>query len=96
VSRWPELRAKLTEVFASQDRDHWAKLFADSDACCTPVLSFGEVETEPHITDRDTFYRENDFLFPAPAPRFSRTEPSAPKAPGVPGADTEAVLNDWV
>jgi alpha-methylacyl-CoA racemase len=96
VSRWPELRAKLTEVFASQDRDHWTKVFADSDACCTPVLSFGEVETEPHITDRDTFYRENDYLFPAPAPRFSRTVPSAPNAPGVPGADTEAVLNDWV
>jgi alpha-methylacyl-CoA racemase len=96
VSRWPELRAKLTEVFASRDRDHWAKVFADSDACCTPVLSFGEVETEPHITDRDTFYRENDHLFPAPAPRFSRTVSSAPKAPGVPGADTEAVLNDWV
>ena len=45
-SRWPELRARLTEVFASQDRDHWAKVFADSDACCTPVLSFAEVETE--------------------------------------------------
>ena len=67
-------------------------MFADSDACCTPVLSFGEVETEPHNTERDTFYRENDYLFPAPAPRFSRTVPSAPKAPGVPGADTEAVL----
>src|SRR6187200_3407416 len=33
TSRWPELRAKFTEVFASQDRDHWAKVFADSDAC---------------------------------------------------------------
>ncbi len=95
VSRWPELRAKLTEVFASQDRDHWAKVFADSDACCTPVLSFAEVETEPHNTERGAFYRERDFLFPAPAPRFSRTVPSAPTAPGVPGADTEAVQNDW-
>jgi alpha-methylacyl-CoA racemase len=96
VSRWPELRAKLTEVFASQDRDHWAKVFAESDACVTPVLSFAEVETEPHNTDRDTFYRERDFLFPTPAPRFSRSVPSAPKPPGVPGADTEAVLRDWV
>jgi alpha-methylacyl-CoA racemase len=96
VSRWPELRATLTEVFASQDRDHWAKVFADSDACCTPVLSFGEVESEPHNTERDTFYRENEYLFPAPAPRFSRTVPSKPRPPGVPGADTEAVLRDWV
>ncbi|MDT7793284.1 MAG: alpha-methylacyl-CoA racemase [Mycobacterium sp.] len=95
VSRWPELRATLTEVFASQDRDHWAKVFADSDACCTPVLSFGEVESEPHNTERDTFYRENEYLFPAPAPRFSRTVPSKPRPPGVPGADTEAVLRDW-
>jgi alpha-methylacyl-CoA racemase len=96
MSRWPELRARLTKVFASQDRDHWAKVFADSDACCTPVLSFAEVESEPHNTERSAFYRENDYLFPAPAPRFSRSVPSAPKAPGVPGADTEAVLRDWV
>ena len=96
VGRWPELRARLAEVFASQDRDHWAKVFADSDACCTPVLSFAEVESEPHNTERDTFYRENDWLFPAPAPRFSRTVPSTPKPPGVPGADTEAVLREWI
>jgi alpha-methylacyl-CoA racemase len=96
VSRWPELRARLTRAFAAHDRDHWAKLFADSDACVTPVLSFGEVETEPHVTERDTFYRDGDWLFPAPAPRFSRSVPSTPTPPGEPGADTEAVLRDWV
>jgi alpha-methylacyl-CoA racemase len=96
VSRWPELRAKLTGVFASQDRDHWTKVFTGSDACVTPVLAFGEVESEPHITERGTFYRDRDHLHAAPAPRFSRSTPSEPKPPGVPGADTEAVLNDWV
>jgi alpha-methylacyl-CoA racemase len=96
MSRWPELRARFTEVFASQDRDHWAKIFAESDACVTPVLSFAEVETEPHVTQRDTFYRERDYLYPAPAPRFSRSVPVAPKSPGIPGADNEAVLGDWV
>jgi len=60
------------------------------------VLSFGEVESELHNTERDTFYRENECLFPAPAPRFSRTVPSKPRPPGVPGADTEAILRDWV
>ena len=95
VARWPELRARLTETFAAHDRDHWAEVFANSDACVTPVLSFGEVETESHNTERDTFYRENGSLFPAPAPRFSRTVPTQPTPPGVPGADTEAVLRDW-
>ncbi|MGD9620184.1 MAG: CaiB/BaiF CoA transferase family protein [Mycolicibacterium sp.] len=96
MSRWPELRARLAEAFAAHDRDHWATVFAGTDACVTPVLSFAEVETEPHNTERAAFYRANDFLFPAPAPRFSRTDPGAPKAPGVPGADTEAVLREWV
>jgi alpha-methylacyl-CoA racemase len=95
-ARWPELRARFTEVFAGRDRDHWAKVFADSDACVTPVLAFGEVETEPHITQRNTFYRVGDGLQPLPAPRFSRTAPSQPRPPGQPGADTEAVLSDWV
>ena len=96
VSRWPELRARLTETFAAHDRDHWAKVFADSDACVTPVLKFGEVETEPHNTERHTFYHDGEKIFPAPAPRFSRTAPSTPTPPGVPGADTQAVLRDWV
>lgn len=96
ITRWPELRAILTEKFASKDRDHWAKVFATSDACVTPVLSFGEVESESHNTERDTFYSENGSLFPAPAPRFSRTAPDTPRPPGVLGADTEAVLRDWV
>ena len=95
-SRWPELRAKFTEVFASRDRDHWAKVFADSDACVTPILAFGEVETEPHITERNTFYQTGGGLQPLPAPRFSRSSPDEPRPPGQPGADTEAVLNDWV
>jgi alpha-methylacyl-CoA racemase len=95
-SRWPELRARFTEVFASKDRDHWAKVFADSDACVTPVLAFGEVEIEPHITERDTFYRVGNGLQPLPAPRFSRSVPHEPRPPRQPGSDTESVLNDWV
>ncbi|MEE6175829.1 CaiB/BaiF CoA transferase family protein [Mycobacterium sp. 050134] len=95
VSRWPELRAALTEAFAKHDRDHWAKVFADSDACVTPVLAFGEVQTEPHITERNTFYEVNGGLQPLPAPRFSRTAPQTPR-PADPAADVEAVLRDWV
>jgi alpha-methylacyl-CoA racemase len=99
MSRWPELRAAFTEAFTAQDRDHWAKVFNGTDACVTPVLSFAEVETEPHITERNTFFRlsnDGDNLEPAPAPRFSRSVPPTPTPPGEPGADTEAVLRDWV
>ena len=95
AARWPELRAVLTETFAGRDRDHWAKVFADSDACVTPVLAFGEVQTEPHITERNTFYEVNGGLQPLPAPRFSRTAADTPR-PALPVTGIEAVLEDWV
>lgn len=96
VSAWPQLKALFTETFAKQDRDHWAKVFAGTDACVTPVLSFGEVLDEPHITERDTFYDAgDDGLQPRPAPRFSRSEPGTPTPPRAPGADNDAVLRDW-
>jgi alpha-methylacyl-CoA racemase len=100
MSRWPELRSRIADAVAAKDRDHWAKVFAGTDACVTPVLSFGEVESEPHVTERETFYRDDsadgDFLQPMPAPRFSRSAPPKPTPPGAAGADTEAVLRDWV
>jgi alpha-methylacyl-CoA racemase len=98
VSRWPELRARLAASFAAKDRDHWAAVFADSDGCVTPVLSFGEVESEPHITERDTFYQAgldgSTGLQPMPAPRFSRSVPGTPP-PGT-ATDAAAVQRDWV
>ena len=39
-------------------------------------------ETEPHITERDTFYRRRRRAAAAPAPRFSRSAPSDPQAAG--------------
>ena len=96
VARWPELRAILTETFGKHDRDHWAKVFTGSDACVTPVLSFAEIETEAHNTQRDGFYTENGSIFPMPAPRFSRTQPGKPTPPRAPGQDNDAVMADWV
>jgi alpha-methylacyl-CoA racemase len=95
-SRWPELRAVLTETFAKYDRDHWAAMFTGSDACVTPVLSFAEIETELHNTERGGFYTEDGSIFPMPAPRFSRTQPGKPTPPRSAGEDNDAVLGDWV
>ncbi len=95
VNRWPELRARLTDAFAAHDRDHWAQVFTGSDACATPVLSFAEVADDPHIAERDTFYSEDGWLFPAPAPRFSRSVPGTPTPPAAP-VDPQTILDEWV
>jgi alpha-methylacyl-CoA racemase len=96
VSRWSELRAAFTEAIARHDRDHWAQVFATSDACVTPVLSFGEVSDEAHIAERGTFYNSDlEGLQPRPAPRFSRSRPDIPTPPRMPGVDTAAILSAW-
>ncbi|MCB9442082.1 MAG: CoA transferase [Mycolicibacterium sp.] len=96
VSGWPRLREVFTETFARHDRGHWAKVFATSDACVTPVLAFGEVLDEPHIAERGTFYDSVvNGLQPSPAPRFSRSVTDTPTPPRIPGQDVEAVLAEW-
>ena len=92
----PSCGAQFTEVFASRDRDHWAKVFADSDACVTPVLAFGEVETEPHITERNTFYQAGDGLQPLPAPRFSRSTPDRADPARAARSRHRSRPGDWV
>ena len=39
---WPEARSGLRERFKARSRETWTRLFADSDACVTPVLSLDE------------------------------------------------------
>jgi len=92
---WPRLKQLLTEVFATQTRQEWADLFADSDACVTPVLSPFEAHEHPHNLARGTFTEVGGLRQPAPAPRFSRT-PGAIAGPSPkPGEHTDAALADW-
>ncbi|WP_020673733.1 CaiB/BaiF CoA transferase family protein [Amycolatopsis nigrescens] len=92
---WPRLRARFTAVFVSRTRDEWAEIFAGTDACVTPVLSFDEAGAHPHLAARDTLITIDGVQQAAPAPRFSRTPPSIPVAPPTPGAHTDSVLADW-
>ena len=69
--RWPELRARLTETFKSQSRDHWAELFYGTEACVTPVLRIDEVSNHPHHAARGTYETRDSVVSPRRAPRFS-------------------------
>ena len=95
VARWPELRARLAEVFATRSRDEWAIVFAEVDACVTPVLTLGEAPGHPHLAARGTVVEHGGVRQPAPAPRFSRTPGALGAPPTMPGTDTRAALRDW-
>jgi alpha-methylacyl-CoA racemase len=91
-SGWPELRARLTEVFAGRTQAEWMEAFAGSDACVAPVLSPADAAGHPHNAARATFIDVGGVTQPAPAPRFGRTPSGPPSAPVRPGADTRDVL----
>ncbi|MCY1266801.1 Acetyl-CoA:oxalate CoA-transferase [compost metagenome] len=70
---WPALREKLEKLFLSRRRDEWVKLLEGTDACFAPILGFGEAPYHPHNRAREAFIEIDGGLYPAPAPRLSRT-----------------------
>jgi len=94
VKTWPDLRARLEAAFATRPRDSWAEVFAQTDACVTPILSLEEAPKHPHNRARETFVSGGAGPQPAPAPRFSRTPGAIAGPPVVAGADGEAILRE--
>lgn len=78
---WPALAGRLEMLFATQPRDHWAALFAGSDACVAPVLNPSEAARDPHIAARGSWVPGAP-LQPAPAPRFDGCRMPIPEIPG--------------
>ncbi|GAA5234083.1 CoA transferase [Verticiella sediminum] len=93
---WPELKAKLAGIFRTRTRDQWCEVLEGSDACFAPVLDWDEAPRHPHNVARNTFVEVEGMIHPAPAPRFSRTEPDAPRAPREASAEAAPdILAAW-
>ncbi|OIW29653.1 CoA-transferase family III [Coniochaeta ligniaria NRRL 30616] len=104
---WPEMRGVFERVFRGKTREEWEGVFDGTDACCTPVYEYGEMEAEmerkegdqrPAVTLRDT---------PCLAVRRGATDPSHGQGEGVegggyvgfplaPGQGGEEVLKEWL
>ncbi|KAJ4413719.1 hypothetical protein N0V82_008358 [Gnomoniopsis sp. IMI 355080] len=41
---WEEMRGVFTETFKGRTREEWERVFDGTDACCTPVLDYVELE----------------------------------------------------
>ena len=92
---WPDMKERMAAVVRTRTRDEWCAILEGSDACFAPVLSPDEAAAHPHNVARATFVSPDGVLQPAPAPRFSRTEPVIAGPPARPGQHTEGVLGDW-
>ena len=67
--------AWFAERYASKTRDQWVEVFAGTDACVTPVLTWNEAAGSEHLRARETLVTAYGVDQAAPAPRFSRTPP---------------------
>lgn len=90
--KWPDFKAKLTQVFLSKTRDEWCAIMEGSDVCFAPILSFTEAPSHPHNQARETYVELDGYQQPAPAPRFSRTPSKISHGQQEVGVDTAAVL----
>ncbi|HSV83285.1 MAG TPA: CaiB/BaiF CoA-transferase family protein [Ramlibacter sp.] len=91
--RWPAMAERFARIFGAQPRSHWERLFADTDACVSPVLDFEEAAAHPHHRSRGTYIDIAGVMQPAPAPRLSRTGSRRPEQPPEPGCHTDEILH---
>ncbi|HEY9531672.1 MAG TPA: CaiB/BaiF CoA-transferase family protein, partial [Burkholderiales bacterium] len=54
-ARWPEMHKRFTDLFLTKTREEWCAVFAGSDACFAPVLSFSEARRHAHAVERHSF-----------------------------------------
>ncbi|KUI71646.1 Isopenicillin N epimerase component 2 [Cytospora mali] len=90
-SCWGDMRATFERVFKSRTRDEWEGVFDGTDACCTPVLGYGELEVYGEGREGDqrpvVTLRETPCLAVDTGVRGISTadEASRGQGPGVPG-----------
>jgi len=81
IGRYDEMRKIFTERFKTKTRAEWTEIFAGTDACVTPVLTWGEAAENAHLRERSTLIDVDGVAQAAPAPRFSRTPAPTPGKP---------------
>lgn len=83
---WPELKATFEKVFKGKTRTEWEQVFDKTDACCTPVLDYGELKAD---ADREGDQRPAVTLRDTPSFAISKglasRDPSTGQGPGVKG-----------
>lgn len=73
-SRWPAMKERLAELFASAPRAAWTEKLQDRDCCYSEVLSMTEAPAHEHHLARDSYWDVGGYMQPHTAPRFANTD----------------------
>jgi alpha-methylacyl-CoA racemase len=91
-----QLRQLIADAVRGRTQADWVEIFEGTDACVAPVLPLTEAFHHPHLVARGTYVERDGVTEPAPAPRFSRTEPTLSTPPPTkPGEHTTEALTAW-
>jgi alpha-methylacyl-CoA racemase len=102
---WAKLTDFFTQVFKKKTRAEWEAIFDGTDACCTPVITNGELEAQgfdqrPAVTLRSTpgyAIHAGDSGRPAAVGQGIGIQGSGWDEKGlVPGAGGEETLGQWL
>ena len=89
---WPEKKKAVKEIILTKTREEWCQIMEGTDVCFAPVLNMEEAPNHPHNKARHTFIELEGVTQPAPAPRFSRTQPKVQSSPSLVGEHTDEIL----
>jgi len=90
------VRQELAAIFALHSLAHWSALFADGQACVTPVLRLDETMAHPHFQARGMVVPGNAQvpLQLGQAVKMSGFKPAVPGSAPRPGQHTDEVLRE--
>tara|TARA_B100000945_G_scaffold37388_1_gene25271 strand:+ start:1055 stop:2185 length:1131 start_codon:yes stop_codon:yes gene_type:complete len=89
---WPEKKKAVKDIILTKTREEWCRIMEGTDVCFAPVLNMEEAPNHPHNVARHTFIELEGVTQPAPAPRFSRTQPEVQSSPSLVGEHTDEIL----
>tara|TARA_X000000368_G_scaffold400410_1_gene372258 strand:- start:2729 stop:3859 length:1131 start_codon:yes stop_codon:yes gene_type:complete len=89
---WPEKKKAVKDIILTKTREEWCRIMEGTDVCFAPVLNMEEAPNHPHNKARHTFIELEGVTQPAPAPRFSRTQPEVQSSPSLVGEHTDEIL----
>lgn len=93
ITKWGDLKKIFADTFATRTRDEWAAVFEGTDACTSPVLTFAEASSDPHMAARANLVDIDGVTQAQVAPRFSRTSPETPTGPVREATDPSTIWN---
>ena len=89
---WSEKKKAVKDIILTKTREEWCRIMEGTDVCFAPVLNMEEAPNHPHNKARHTFIELEGVTQPAPAPRFSRTQPEVQSSPSLVGEHTDEIL----